>query len=58
MKCYTVINFNLSEKNTFSFQKSYKKYGVRMDDAKVHNGYFETSELPETKEILLKIYVH
>jgi hypothetical protein len=58
MKCYTIINFNLLENNKFTFQKSYKKFNVRLDDPKVHEGHFEFEKIPDSTEILLKIYVH
>ena len=58
MKCYTVNNFLLNElDNSFSFQKTFKKSGIQINDSTVNTGKFEVVEIPESDEIILKIYV-
>jgi hypothetical protein len=58
MKCYTVNNFALNDvDNSFSFQKTFKKSGIQINDTTVNTGKFETSEIPGSDEITLKIYV-
>ncbi len=58
MKCYTVNNFLLNETdNSFSFQKTFKKSGIQINDSTVNTGKFEVVEIPESDEIILKIYV-
>jgi hypothetical protein len=58
MKCYTVNNFVLNDvDNSFSFQKTFKKSGIQINDTTVNTGRFETSEIPGSDEIILKIYV-
>ena len=58
MKCYTVNNFSLNEAdNTFSFQKTYKKSGIQINDSTINTGKFETQDMPDSDEIVLKIYV-
>lgn len=59
MKCYTVNNFILNEQdNTFSFQKSYKKNGIQINDDTVNTGNFEASEITNSDEILLRVNVN
>ena len=59
MKCYTVNNFILNDQNnTFSFQKSYKKSGIQINDDTVNTGNFETTEIPNSEEILLRVNVN
>lgn len=58
MKCYTVNNFVLNDvDNSFSFQKTFKKSGIQINDSTVNTGKFETSEIPGSDEIILKVYV-
>lgn len=59
MKCYTVNNFILNDQdNTFSFQKSYKKSGIQINDDTVNTGNFEVTEIPDSDEILLRVNVN
>ncbi len=59
MKCYTVNNFNLNDQNnTFSFQKSYKKSGIKISDETVNTGNYEITEIPNSEEIILKVNVN
>ena len=44
MNCYTIKNFVLGENNTFTFQKSHKIHGIRIDDPKTLSGDFILSE--------------
>jgi hypothetical protein len=58
MKCYTVNNFLLNDiDNTFSFQKTFKKSGIKIADNNINTGRFETVDIPTSDEIILKIYV-
>lgn len=59
MKCYTVTNFALNDAdNSFSFQKTFKKSGIQFTDNAVNTGRFEIIEIPESSDIILKIYVN
>ena len=58
MKCYTVTNFILNDDNTFSFQKSFKKYGIKITDPKINTGSLVITDIDETDEIILRINVN
>jgi len=59
MKCYTVNNFVLNDQdNTFSFQKSFKKSGIQINDDTVNTGNFEVTDIPNSEEILLRVNVN
>lgn len=59
MKCYTVNNFILNDiDNSFSFQKTFKKSGIKINDTTVNTGKFEVVETTGSDEITLKIYVN
>ncbi len=58
MKCYTVNNFSLNDSdNSFSFQKTFKKCGIQINDSTINTGKFELVEIPDSEEITLKVYV-
>jgi hypothetical protein len=58
MKCYTVNNFILNDiDNSFSFQKTFKKSGIQINDTTVNTGKFETTEIPDSDDIILRVYV-
>lgn len=58
MKCYTVNNFILNDvDNTFSFNKTFKKSGIQINDKTLNTGKFETIQIPDSDEIILKVYV-
>lgn len=58
MKCYTVNNFSLNDiDNTFSFQKTFKKSGIQINDTTINTGRFEIVEIIDSDQIKLKIYV-
>ena len=58
MKCYTVNNFTLNDvNNSFSFQKTFKKSGIQINDSNINTGKFEVFEIPDSDDILLKVYV-
>lgn len=58
MKCYTVNNFILNDvDNSFSFQKTFKKSGIQINDTTVNTGRFETTEIPDSEDIILRVYV-
>jgi hypothetical protein len=57
MKCYTIIGFDLNdEEQTFTFKKTHKINGLRMDDPKDYSGRFEIEELDDDN-INLKLIV-
>ncbi len=57
MKCYTVVNFDLDEETqSFTFKKTYRISGIKMDDPKDYCGRFEIEELDEDN-INLRIIV-
>jgi len=59
MKCYTVNNFVLNEQdNTFRFQKSFKKSGIQINDDTVNTGGYQITEIPDSEDIKLKVYVN
>jgi len=48
LKCYTVFNFALNEENDrFTFSKSYKINGRRIEDLNVLEGFFELEDMGE-----------
>jgi len=58
MKCYTINGFVLNDaESTFSFSKTYKKMGVVINVDTVNTGGFYTFEIPDTEDIMVKIYV-
>lgn len=58
MKCYTINNFALDElKNSFSFQKTYKKSGIQINDPTINTGNFQVIEMDNSEEIILKLNV-
>jgi hypothetical protein len=58
MKCYTVQNFVLNDsENTFTFSKTYKKNGVIINSDSTTSGGFSIFEIPDSEDIIVKIYV-
>jgi len=58
MKCYTIRELELNElKQTYSFKKSHKINGLKMDDPKVYNGKYEIGEGGVITNILLKLFI-
>jgi hypothetical protein len=56
MKCYTIVDFDLNdETNEFTFKKSHKINGLRLNDSKEYSGRFEVEELDE--DVVLKLIV-
>lgn len=57
MKCYTIVGFELNDdEQTFTFKKTHKINGLRMDDPKEYSGRFEVEELDDD-DINLKLIV-
>ena len=54
MKCYTVVDFELFEDDTFTFKKTHKINGLKMDDPKEHSGSYEVSDIDD-KTINLRL---
>jgi hypothetical protein len=58
VNCYTIFNLELNkEEQTFSFNKSYKIRGIRMEDKKLFTGRYEFEDTDNDLEILIKMYV-
>ena len=48
MKCYTIIGLDLDDdKQSFTFKKTHKINGLRMDDPKEYFGRFEVEDLDD-----------
>lgn len=59
MKCYTVNNFILNDQNnTFTFQKSFKKSGIQINDETINTGGYQITEILDSEDIRLKVYVN
>lgn len=53
MKCYTIINFDINDDEMiYSFNKSHKINGLRMNDPKCYEGSFEVVDI-DSKMITL-----
>ena len=57
LKCYTVRDFVLNEDKTFTFKKTIKKHGVKLESDKELSGSFEVIELEDDQEIILRVNV-
>lgn len=57
MKCYTITNLKLDEnEKIFTFNKSHKIKGIRMDDKKLHNGKYNIENIDEeTSRIIISV---
>jgi hypothetical protein len=50
MKCYTVVDFDLNdEAQEYTFKKTHKINGLKMDDPKEYRGRFEVEDLDDGK---------
>ena len=48
MKCYTIVDFDLDDDlQTFSFKKTYRINGLKMNDPKEYYGRFEVEDLDD-----------
>lgn len=48
MKCYTVVGFEIDdETQTFTFKKTHKINGLKMNDPKEYSGRFEVDEIDD-----------
>jgi hypothetical protein len=57
MKCYTIVGFELNDdEQTFTFKKTHKINGLKMNDPKEHSGRFEIEDLDDD-DISLKLIV-
>jgi hypothetical protein len=46
MKCYTIVGFDIDdESQTFTFKKTHKINGLKMDDPRDYSGRFEVEDL-------------
>lgn len=59
IRCYTIREFDLDEENkTYTFKKSYKKNGIKIDSDKALSGRYEAEEDDkEGKYITLKLFL-
>ena len=57
MKCYTVVDFDLNyDTNEFTFKKTHKINGLKMDDPKEHSGRYEVEDIDD-ESINLRLIV-
>lgn len=48
MKCYTIVNFDIDDENqAFTFKKTHKINGIKMNDPKEYAGRFEIDEIDD-----------
>lgn len=48
MKCYTVVDFDLDDDTqSFTFKKTHKINGLKMNDSKEYSGRFEETEVDD-----------
>ena len=56
MKCYTIVDFDLDdETQVFTFKKTHKINGLKLNDPKEYTGRFELEEIGD--DIILKLSV-
>jgi len=57
MKCYTVVDFDLDyETQDFTFKKTHKINGLKMDDPKEYSGRFEVKDVDD-ENVSLRLIV-
>lgn len=57
MKCYTVVDFDLDfDTQEFTFKKTHKINGLKMDDPKEYSGRFEVKDIDD-ENISLRLIV-
>ena len=57
MKCYTIVDFDLDEDSqSYTFKKTHKINGLKMDDPKEYSGRFEVEDV-DKENISLKLIV-
>lgn len=57
MKCYTIVNFKIDEdEETFTFMKTHRINGVRLEDPKQYSGRYEVEDV-DNDTINLRLYV-
>lgn len=50
MKCYTIVDFDMDDDNQeYTFKKTHKINGLKMDDPKEYRGRFEVEDLDDSK---------
>jgi len=48
MKCYTIVSFDLDEEaQSFTFKKTHKINGLKLNDSKEYSGRFEINDLDD-----------
>lgn len=56
MKCYTIVDFDLDdETQVFTFKKTHKINGLKLNDPKEYTGRFEIEEIAD--DVILKLIV-
>jgi hypothetical protein len=46
MKCYTIVGFDIDEEeHTFTFKKTHKINGLKMNDSKEYSGRYEVEDI-------------
>ena len=58
MKCYTILNLEFEDdERKFTFKKSHKMYGVRMDDPTTYSGIYNILPAESDRNITLRISI-
>ena len=53
LKCYTISGFTMVNNRKFKFKKSYLIRGVRLDDSKEYEGFYDIEDIGNGKYKLL-----
>lgn len=56
LNCYTIKNFQINGQNSFSFTKSHRIRGIRIDDENLYHGNYEAQVVNE-KTVKLRLTV-
>lgn len=57
LKCYTIREFSIKEENKFTFKKSYRINGIKIDDKKEILGEFRTEKINDNEiKLIISVY--
>ena len=57
MKCYTIVNFDLDEEaQTYTFNKTHKINGLKMNDPREYSGRFELEDI-DVENVNLRLII-
>ena len=58
MKCYTILELEFEEgERRFTFKKSHKLHGIRMDDPRLYTGTYDILPAESERNITLRINI-